>query len=240
MIGDLEKTTHEKRLDKPDFFSLNKRAERRCEQNLHRLLQKWVNTVCFLLSWWIGQETVSINYKGQSKRFEERRAETPKNTPKGVQFPSPEISVVLNDICKEGENDPTNSLLALSCMILWLTAWLIEYILRCPCTSLMALFVINWWNFIHLYMYKHMCVYMKILNLSVCNIWLNVISLSAGIDCNTLKYVVSSGAILPEEAQALWSVLSQHSDKICTWGICSKKVSAMYFAYGTQRVFYFG
>lgn len=168
----------------------------------------------------------SINYnKRQSKRFEEQRAETPKNAPKAVKFPSLEISMeVLNGICKERENDLTNSLLA---------PWLIKYILRCPCISSMALFVINWWNFIHFYMYTHMCMYVKISNLSVWNIWLNVISLSAGItDCNKLKYVISSHAILPEEAQALWSVLSQHSDKIYTWGICSKKVSAMYFTYG--------
>lgn len=70
------------------------------------------------------------------------------------------------------------------------------------------------------------------------NIWLNVcmakyvanFTFCRNYWLSQRKYVFNSSAILPEEAQALWSVLSQHSDKIYTWGICSKKVSAMYLS----------
>ena len=72
MAGGLEKVTHEKRLDEPALFSLNERAESRCEQNLQHAPAKVGEQSTFLLSWWIGQETVNVNYnKEQSKRFEE-------------------------------------------------------------------------------------------------------------------------------------------------------------------------
>lgn len=40
MIRSLEKITYAKRLDKPPLFSLNKRAERTCEQNLQQAAAK--------------------------------------------------------------------------------------------------------------------------------------------------------------------------------------------------------
>lgn len=110
--------------------------------------------------------------------------------------------------------------------------------LRYPRVWLMAVFVTNWCNFIHLDMFAHVSTYQKTSNQSVWNSWLNVCmakykansTLCRNCWLSQGKHVFCSSAVLPEEAQALWSVLSQHSDKICAWGICSKKVSAMYLS----------
>jgi len=51
MAGGLEKVTHEKRLDEPALFSLNERAESRCEQNLQHAPAKVGEQSTFLLSW---------------------------------------------------------------------------------------------------------------------------------------------------------------------------------------------
>lgn len=80
----------------------------------------------------------------------------------------------------------------------------------------MALFVYKVMKFctsvpVHTYMYVCKNIKPKCLKyMAKCDFTTGI------VDCNKLKYVITSSAILPEKAQTLRSVLSQHSDKICT------------------------
>lgn len=71
-------------------------------QTFNRLLQKWMDIVYFVLSWWTGLETVSANCsKDKAKRLKSREMKYLENNPQTVKFLSLETSKeVLSDNMK--------------------------------------------------------------------------------------------------------------------------------------------
>lgn len=71
-------------------------------QTFNRLLQKWMDIVYFVLSWWTGLEAVSANCnKDKAKRLKSREMKYLENAPQTVKFMSLETSEeVLSDTMK--------------------------------------------------------------------------------------------------------------------------------------------